>query len=226
MKIFLSFLTLLFFTSFYAQSLKDFSAPKGYTKIAEVKGDLDKDGQNEIIIAFDTDTKASEMEDYSGRKDVQRIFYILKNENNHLKIWKTNSTFLLSSGIGFYPENNILEFSIKNNCLIVVQQFSTNSRHTQGYTHTFRFQNDDFYLIGSQDTFEDTCEFNFMNVINFSTGKVVVDREYSSCDEDSKVPPNYHKEFIHKLPTLVKMNDFKIGEHKFKIPGSKEDFVF
>jgi hypothetical protein len=55
---------------------------------------------------------------------------------------------------------------------------------------------------------------------------VIVDREYSSCDEDTKVPENSHKEFTHKFPALIKMNDFFIGDHKFRIPGLKEDFVF
>lgn len=221
-----SFLVLLSVTGLYAQSLKDFSIPKGYTKIAEVKGDLDKDGRDEIILAFDTNIKVSEQESSPGQKNKQRVFYILKNENNHLKAWKENSTILLSSGTGFSPEYNRLELSIKNNCLIVVQEYSTNSRHTQGYKHTFRFQNGDFYLIGSEDMFEDTCEFNFIHVINFSTGKVLIDKEYSSCDEETKVPSNEHKEFIHKLKPLIKMNDFKIGEHQFRIPGSKENFVF
>lgn len=133
---------------------------------------------------------------------------------------------MYSSGLGFYPDDNILNIQIKNHCLVVEQSFFSNSRHTQVSRYTFRFQNGDFYLIGLYDNFADTCEFNFTNEINFSTGKVIVDREYSSCDDETKVPENFYKEFNYKLKTLIKMDDFKIGEHKFKIPGLKEDFVF
>ncbi|ATN06862.1 hypothetical protein CRN76_16320 [Chryseobacterium indologenes] len=226
MKSLFSFLCFLSLTGFYAQSIQDFSVPTGYIKVAEAKGDLDKGGRDEIILAFDTNIKASEQEGSSNRIDKLRMFYILKNENNHLKVWKENSTFLLSGGTGFSPEYNRLALSVKNNCLIIEQEYSTNSRHTQSYKHTFRFQEGDFYLIGSEDTFEDTCDFKFINVINFSTGKVVIDKEYSSCDEQTKVLPDGYKEFKHKFQALVKMNDFKIGEHTFRIPGSKEDFVF
>lgn len=226
MKKLLSLFAVLLSVVSHAQGLKVFSAPKGYTKITEIKGDLDKDGKDEIILAFDTNQKASVNEDDSDTNDYRRVFYILKNENGNLTIWKENTSLLFSSGYGFYPSDNNLDISVKNNCLIIEQQFSTNSRHTQEYKHTFRFQNGDFYLIGSYDNFNDTCDFNFTNEINFSTGKVIIDDEYSSCDDDAKVPESTHKEFIHKLRALIKMNDFKIGDHKFKIPDSSKEFIF
>ncbi|WP_374460662.1 hypothetical protein [Chryseobacterium taeanense] len=225
-KPFFSFLFVLSVSNLYAQNLKNFSIPKGYNKIAEAKGDLDKDGKEETILVFDTNIKASDGRNLEGTADYKRVFYILRNENGTLTVWKENSTVLFSSGTGFYPSDNTLELSIKNNSLHIGQTFFTNSRHTQKYKHTFRFQNGDFYLIGSHDHFEDTCDFSFTNEINFSTGKVIVDKEYSSCDENAKIPTNSHKEFIHKFPALIKMNDFFIGDHKFKIPGLKEDFVF
>lgn len=227
MKKLLTLITIFLITSFSAQNLQSFAVPKGYHKVTEAKGDLDKDGKDETVLVFDTDKTASDEERASGKKDYNRVFYILKNEQGHLKTWKENTTLLNSSRMGFYPEDNILNIQIKNNCLVVEQHFSTNSRHTQVNKHTFRFQNGNFYLIGSYDNFADTCEFDFTNEINFSTGRVIVDREYSSCDDgNTKTPQNFHKEFIYKLTTLIKMDDFKIGEHQFKIPGLKEDFTF
>lgn len=225
MKHCFSFLFVLSVSSLSAQNLKSFSVPKGYTQIAEAKGDLDKDGKDEIILIFNTDIKASYMQNPEGTSDYQRVFYILKKENSGLKVWKENSAILFSSGFGFYPSDNTLTINIKNNSLIIEQLFFTNSRHTQQYKHTFRFQNGDFYLIGLHDHFEDTCDFSFTNEINFSTGKVIVDREYSSCDDETKVPENLHKEFTHKFP-LIKMSDFFIGDHSFRLPGLKEELVF
>ncbi|AZA91330.1 Uncharacterised protein [Chryseobacterium nakagawai] len=226
MKKIFSFIFILLATLSYAQNLKNFSFPKGYKKVTEIKGDLDKDGKEETVIVFDTDKTASDYERAPGKKDYQRVFYILKNEQGQAKIWKENSSLLYSSGLGFYPDDNILNIQIKNNCLVVEQSFFSNSRHTQVNKYTFRFQNGDFYLIGSYDNFKDTCEFDFTNEINFSTGKVIVDREYSSCDDEAKVPENIHKEFIHKIQPLITMDNFKMGEYRFKIPGMKEDFVF
>ncbi|WP_347218411.1 hypothetical protein [Chryseobacterium sp.] len=226
MKKLFSFTVILLFTLSYAQNLKPFSVPKGYKKVMEVKGDLDKDGKDETVLVFDTDKTASDHESASGKKDYKRVFYILKSEQGNPKIWKENFTLLYSSGLGFYPDDNILNLQIKNNCLVVEQSFFSNSRHTQLTKHTFRFQNGDFYLIGSYNHLADTCDFNFTNEINFSTGKVIVDREYSSCDDETKIPENMYKEFIHKFKPLIKMDDFKMNEHKFKIPGLKEDFIF
>jgi len=226
MKTFFSFLAVLSVSILSAQTLKNFSVPKGYIQIAEATGDLDKDGTDEMILVFDTNIKASDDRNLEGTTDYKRVFYILKNENDGLKVWKKNSSILFSSGTGFYPSDNTLEINIKNNSLQIRQSFFTNSRHTQQYKHTFRFQNGDFYLIGSLDHFEDTCDFSFTNEINFSTGKVIIDREYSSCDDDAKIPQDFHKEFTHKLQNPIRMDDFKIGEHKFKVSGLKEDFIF
>lgn len=224
MKTIFSFAALLLIAGLYAQNLKDFSVPKGYQKIAEAKGDLDKDGQDETVIIFNTDKKTN----LDDRDDFLRSFFILKDIDGKLKIWKENNTVLFSSGMGFYPEDNAPpEISIKNFSLSITQIFNTNSRHTQTYKHTFRFQNGDFYLIGSHDRFEDTCDFNYLNEINFSTGKVIKDEEHSSCDEERKViPKDIHKEFIHPFKTLIKMNNFRIGENKFKIPGSKNQIYY
>ncbi len=206
---------------FQSQKLKDFVIPKGYEKILEVKGDLDKDGKEETIIVYNT----SEKIEHQGYK---RKFYVLKNIQGNLKIWQENSSILNSSEAGFYPEDNKLEILIKNNCLVITQSFYSNSRHTDTSKYTFRFQNGDFYLIGAFNRFEDTCEFNFINEVNFSTGKVIIDETYSECDgdENRKIPQDYHKEFIHNFDTLIKMNDFRIGENKFNIPNSKKYFTY
>lgn len=203
----------------YSQELKDFTVPKTYEKILETKGDLDKDGKDEVVMVFNVNPKA----EVSGRK-----FYILKNINGKLKIWKENVTLIFDNKLGFYPDDNKLEITIKNNSLNISQMYFTNSRHTDTSKYTFRFQNDDFYLIGASIRFDDTCEYNFKNEVNFSTGKVIIDNQYSDCDDgtDRKIPENTYKEFTHKFPKLIKMNDFRIGKNKIKIPNSNQYFNY
>ncbi|WP_312994464.1 hypothetical protein [Chryseobacterium flavum] len=226
MRTFFFLISSLSITFSNAQDLKAFSVPEGYAKITESKGDLDKDGNDEIVMIFNTTQRVSENKEYPKDKDYKRVLYILKNENGNLKIWKENAVLLLSSGTGFYPEDNIPEIRIKSNVLIISQHFFTNSRHTQNYRHSFRFQKGDFYLIGSYDNFEDTCSFSFLREINFSTGKVIINKDFSSCDDEVKIPENVHKEFTHTFNALIKMNDFQIGKNRFKIPGSNEYFIF
>ena len=219
MKKFLPFFAVIFYSILNAQELKDFKIPKTYEKIFETKGDLDKDGKDEVVMVFNVNPKA----EVSGRK-----FYILKNINGKLKIWKENSTLIFDNKLGFYPADNKLEITIKNNCLNISQMYFTNSRHTDTSKYTFRFQNGDFYLIGASIQFDDTCEYNFKNEVNFSTGKIIIDEEFSDCDDgsDRKIPENYYKEFNHKFNKLIKMNDFKIGENEIKIPHSTKSFNY
>ncbi|WP_228394281.1 hypothetical protein [Chryseobacterium glaciei] len=217
----MSFLFIPLIAILHAQELKDFSVPRDYTKVLQTEGDLDKDGLNETVIVYNIGEKI----EHQGYK---RKFYILKKINGNLKIWKENSSLLDSSEAGFYPENNSLEVNIKNNCLVISQSLFTNSRHTETSKHTFRFQNGDFYLVGALNTFDDTCEFNFLNEVNFSTGKVIIDEKYSECDgdEDRKTPKDMHKEFIHTFNTLIKMNDFRVSKNQFKIPNSDKYFNY
>ncbi|SDF79248.1 hypothetical protein [Epilithonimonas hungarica] len=223
MKYLFSFLTLIFFSILQSQELKDFVIPKGYEKIIEVKGDLDKDGKEEIVMVFNTDKIINNISN-----GLERKLYILKNINGKLKVWQENFNLLFDSKEGFYPESNELELSIKNNCLIIFQSYFSNSRHTVTSKNTYRFQNGDFYLIGALAKFDDTCEFNFSNEINFSTGKVIIDDQYSECDSgyEREVPKNYYKEFIYKIPKLIKMSDYKMGKNEIKIPNSKKSFNF
>lgn len=213
----------MFCSILYSQELKDFVIPKGYEKILETKGDLDKDGKDEFVMVFNTDKIINK-----NSEGLERKLYILKNINGKLKIWQENSNLLFNSKEGFYPSDNELKLSIKNNCLVIFQSYFSNSRHTVTSKNTFRLQNGDFYLIGALVKFDDTCEFNFSSEINFSTGKVIVDDQYSDCDDgsDRKRPENYYKEFNHKFNKLIKMNDFKIGENEIKIPNSTKSFNY
>lgn len=219
MKNLFSLITIFLFTISFSQELKNFVIPKDYEKILEVKGDLDKDGKDETVIVFNTNMK-------KNSEGFERKFYILKNINGNLKFWKENSSVIIDSKYGFYPIDNKLDLKIKNNCLIISQLFFTNSRHSDTSKYTFRFQNGDFYLIGAVHQLDDTCDYNFTNEVNFSTGKAIVDEQYSSCDDDKDLSKDYHKEFIHKFTTLTKMSGFRIGKNKFKIPHSNKYFYY
>ncbi|WP_333851479.1 hypothetical protein [Epilithonimonas sp.] len=203
--------------------MKDFVIPKGYEKIIEVKGDLDKDGKDETVIVFNTNKKITS----DFQNGFKREFFILKSINGKLKIWHKNTSVLLASETGFYPEyNSNPEFIIKNGTLKIIQSFNTNSRHTQIYENIFRFQNNDFYLIGSKNEFNDTCEFNTSDDINFSTKKVIVTREYLyDCFEENPKKQNeyFDKEFIFPFKSIPKMNTFTPGEKSYKITDFKDE---
>ena len=219
MRIILIIFLVVQLSNLQAQTLKDFVIPTGYEKIREAKGDLDRDGNEEIVVVYQT-VKSS---DPSTREGFKRKFYILKSIKGKIKIWQENAEIIFSSNYGFYPDDNILDLIVKDNTLIINQKFYSNSRHSDTSKLTFRFQNNDFYLIGSLSILDDTCNYTLKNDLNFSTGKIIVDEEYSSCDDfASVIQQDFYKVFTHKFKSLIKMNRFKMNENKIKIPNSKK----
>lgn len=93
----------------------------------------------------------------------------------------------------------LVDISIKNNTLIIEHETHNNSRRTENYKQIFRYQNNDWYLIGSKYRYWDTCDFDYTYDINFSTQKINIAKDTGNCDdiEDSK------RNQVHSKPTLI-----------------------
>jgi hypothetical protein len=200
----------------------DETLPKSYQKISETKGDLDKDGIEEIVYVYNTD---KEIKNFG----FERELYICKITDGKRKLWKKNKSILWKSkDSGFYSENGVeMTIEIVNSTLILKQTFNSNSRHSQTYKNIFRFQNNDWFLIGSNCSYDDTCEFNFEYDINFSTKKVNVSEEYHSCEDDEKVTQkNYYITFKYNFKEIPKMDSFTAGKKELKIPKTGKYFYY
>ncbi|WP_442591482.1 hypothetical protein ACSBL2_09655 [Pedobacter sp. AW31-3R] len=204
-----------------AQQLTDFNVPAGYTKIMEVKGDLDKDGVEEIVYAYTTDKKVENL-------GFQRLFYICKVVNGKVMLWKKNTSVLRSStDCGFCLDKGIdLSIEIKNNTLIIRQTFNHNARHDSTHKNIFRYQKGDWFLIGSTFTDYDTCYFDFQYDINFSTKQVNVAETYGDCDDGREVMKDEFYDFKYPFSGIPKMDGFKPGQVELRIPGSKKYFYY
>jgi hypothetical protein len=200
----------------------DKTLPKSYQKVFETKGDLDKDGIEEIVYVYNTDKKIENL-------GFERELYICKIIDGKIKLWTNNKSILWKSNdFGFYSENRFkMSIEIANNTLILTQTFNSNSRHSQTYKNIFRFQNNDWFLIGSNCTYDDNCEFNFEYDINFSIKKVIVSEEYHNCEDDEKIPPkSYYKNFTYNFKEIPKMEGFISGKNQIKIPKTKKYFYY
>ena len=211
---------LLIFINFaHCQDLKDFDAPKGYKKIAHAIGDLDNDGKDELVFAYQTNKRDKD-------SSFSRELYICKKQAGKIKTWKKNTSVLWKSGdFGFYDTGISLE--IENNTIILSQTFFSNSRHSFEYKNIFRYQKNDWFLIGSTCTDSYNCMWTMTYDINFSTKKVIADHEFESC-EDNVEPKedDKHWEFTYDFKSLPKMDNFTAGKVKHKIPNTKEHFYY
>lgn len=220
MKILLILLVLLAFST-QAQVPENINLPKGYTRVLTAKGDLDKDGIAEVIVAYNT-SKATE------KTGFKRELWIYKSIEGVLKVWKKNTTVLWDSqDCGFCTDNGIdLSIQIKNNTFIVKQTFWHSTRHTSEFKNVFRFQNNDWYLIGS--TYKDryNCGYQHTYDINFSTRQVQVDYDDEDCEDDPKPFKPSQERFKYPFKAIPKMDGFTAGKVELKIPGSKLFFYY
>lgn len=67
----------------------------------------------------------------------------------------------------------LVSISIENNTIRIYQKKYMNSRRFEEIKYVIRYQNDDFYLIGSTYRYADTCDFDDTYHINFSTDNVI-----------------------------------------------------
>ncbi|WP_157274096.1 hypothetical protein [Pedobacter sp. BAL39] len=222
-RLFLSTLLLaLTFTNTYSQNLPELKIPSKYQLVAKIEGDLDNDGINEIVFAYNTDIS-------HGDKGFERILYIAKKIDGRNRIWKKNTSVLWKSkDCGFYAEEGgSLQMEIVKNTLSISQTFNHNSRHTSTFKSIFRYQDSDWFLIGSTHDDADNCDFDFRYDVNFSIGKIIIDKTYSSCDEETTpIQEDQHLTFKYKFADIPKMDGFIPGSNEVKISGTNENFWY
>ena len=218
---YMPWLLLLFCLNTTAQTLPDFVAPKAYQKVLQARGDLDRDGLDEVVLVYNSNKETE-------RIGFKRILYICKEVNGVLKLWKQNLSVLWNSrDCGFCLDAGInLSVKIKNYTIIIEQTFQHNSRHYSTYRNVFRYQNNDWYLIGSKYNDYDTCHFDFQYDINFSTRQVVVDYTHGDCDDGVEVPKDRHVNFRYAFKSIPKMDGFTAGKTALKIPNSDQFFYY
>ncbi|RZK18763.1 MAG: hypothetical protein EOO86_09315 [Pedobacter sp.] len=204
-----------------AQTLPDFVSPAGRTKVFETRGDLDKDGIDEVIMAFNTNKKID-------RTGYSRELYICKIIGGKLKLWKKNTSVLWNSeDCGFCTDNGIdLSIVVKNNTIIIQQTFWHNTRHTSKHKNIYRYQNNDWFLIGSTYNDDYNCGFHHTYDINFSTKQIHVNYDNEDCEDSVQLYPATEKNFKYPFKSVPKMDGFTPGKNEIKIPNSDQFFYY
>lgn len=121
--------------------------PKNYKVVETIRGDLNKDGQEDIVLLIKATDLSQWVKDERGQKvDRNRrgLIVLLKNGEKYEPVLKNLNCFASENedgGVYFPPE---LEILIKKSNLLIEY-----GHGRYGYwTYTFRLQNGDFELIG------------------------------------------------------------------------------
>ena len=211
-------LILLLLSSVYLSSLsQDFRSfiPNDYDTLDDgvARGDLNKDGIEDIVIVVGSKWEQDEnwSEKASDSNVVPRLLIILfGTDSGYVQIAKNDKAILCKDCGGIFGDP-FAGIEINKNVLSINHYGGSNWRW--GYTHKFRFQDKDFFLIGQ-------IKYSFLAVenceklndfagtkyedINFVTGQY----EMKEISEDCKLLEN--KKGKRKIEQLISLSNFEI----------------
>lgn len=200
-----NFLLLLFFSfnsfifsqeiSNFGKNLNDF-VPKNWKIIEQVEGDLNKDKKSDfVLIIEDTNPDNIIKNENLGNPEINlndRYLLILFKTQNGYEIKEISKTFLPTEGSEESPclADPLMDggIEIKNGTLVISFNYwlSCGSWYTSTNAYTFRFQKNEFELIGfdSREFHRASGEMNSIS-INFSTKKMSKTSGGNMFGEDS-----------------------------------------
>lgn len=194
--------------------------------IQDTTGDLDKDGVPERL----------ELVNGAYRKDTGAVreIRIYKKSNNAWVLWHKSIGAVLSEGESYPGEDPFSGLHIERGCIVVEHGFGAHG--TGGlYIHRFRYQHNDWYLIGVTHTNATPCNESYDELekydFNLSTKSLFVEYKYETCEdteEHTPRPKNMPRDtsFTLKVDKFhnIKMDGYEFSTHQISIPGfhSKE----
>lgn len=177
--------------------------PEGWETIMEESADLDKDGINDVvqIVRSLDEEHTMKREDgyvYNFNEPILKIWH--GSADGKFALWKEVKDFLPASE-EFVTWDNAISITPKGAIIVSTSSFaSAGSWSSDTYSHTYRYQNGDFYLIGAD---AQSLMRNTLDVIevswNFLTGKQQVKR-YNVGVENSKPKERETWKTIGKKP--------------------------
>lgn len=156
---------------------QEITIPVNYAIVDSIKGDLDNDAINELVVAYNV-MQENEID------GVPRQLVIYKLENNQWVAWKISDQALYGSKDGGMLGDPYGEMEIKNGILHISQ--NGGSSWKWGFTDKYRFQNDEFYLIGYTSLAGKLCAYWTDVDFNLTTGKMAMNKEFEKSENEEQ----------------------------------------
>ena len=158
--------------------------PKGYTLFQQYKGDLNKDGKPDVVLMIKGTEESKWVDDENrGRLDRNRrgLIILFKRKNGYEQIIRNDTCFSSENEDGGIYDAPELELYIIKNTLHI---YFAHGRYGC-WNYIFRYQNNDFELIGYNHNRCIRCVTYYNLDINFST-RTRVYEENLNADDDEK----------------------------------------
>ena len=179
--------------------------PKGYSLFQQYKGDLNKDGKPDVVLMIKGTDKSKWVDDeYRGRLDRNRrgLIILFKRKNGYEQILRNDTCFSSENEDGGIYDAPELELYIIKNTLHI---YFAHGRYGC-WNYIFRYQNNDFELIGYN---HNRCirYVTYYNLdINFSTRTRVYEENLNVDDNEKEEHYKVTKSKI-KRRKLIKLSE-------------------
>lgn len=147
--------------------------PANYTSMADAKGDLNGDGIDEQIYVYTTPD--------STEFGAIREIVIYKEGEEKWEPWVTSRAAIMNSDEGGMMGDPFDGIEIKNGVLHISHWGGSSWKWST--IDKYRYQNDQFELIGFTSTYGKPCEYWREFDFNVSTGKAIGSQEPEKCED-------------------------------------------
>lgn len=198
-----------------AKTLEEFT-PKFWTLKDKQLGNLDNSPEDEAVCVYETPME--------GELGFAQSLAIYRKEGENWILWHQSTNPILSTEHGGMMGNPYEGISIKNKT-IIVNHFG-GSRQKWHYTHRYRFQNNNWYLIGASVNFGAPCDYFQSLDYNLSTGDALFDYSSEDCSRNNTVKTKNWKEKINKKIPPPLMDKFQVGENRIELKTKKTEMFY
>ncbi|WES99227.1 hypothetical protein P2W68_06320 [Chryseobacterium arthrosphaerae] len=198
-----------------AKSPEEFT-PEFWTLKDKQFGNLDNTPEDEAVCVYETPME--------GDLGFAQSLAVYKKEGENWVLWHQSTNPILSTQHGGMMGNPYEGISIKNKT-IIINHFG-GSRQKWHYTHRYRFQNNNWYLIGASVNIGAPCDYFQSLDYNLSTGDAVFDYSSEDCNKNNTVKTKSWKEKINKKIPSPLMDEFQVGENKIELKSKKTEMFY
>lgn len=189
--------------------------PDTYTLMAQASGDLNRDGVNELVLLFNTPQEVA-----AEGLGTAREINIYQQQKGTWQLWHKSVGTVLPSAHGGMMGDPFEALTIERGA-IVIRHFG-GSRDKWHYTHRYRFQNNNWFLIGANIVSGAPCDFKREYDYNLMTGRLHVNEAQYDLNTDTCAVLHRPTVFsITRKSKPVLMDDFYPGNNEVKVPKLK-----
>ena len=194
---------------------KDISSfiPKGYHIIHQAKGHLNADTLEDHAIIIESDEPVSDLKEADHAQKPRILFVLLADLKGGFSLAvQSNESVMLSDDGGVFGDP-LQEVFIANK--VVNVEYYGGSAEKWSYTYKWRFQKNDWYLIGATYTTMSAFE-NILEKYEFNLNTGVAEHTtmpYLEEDEGKPVVKPKTKRFNPGKKPLFKLRNFRFGEN-------------